>query len=344
LIDHSSCLGKKIKTKGCLVISVHDEDPAESAGRLAGFRSDFHRCLTRRSDALFELTDALLCADGPVDSLVELSLAGEHRRGHGSLYAALNRGRIDLEALKTSLATVAVPRAADGRIVLAVDVTCWLRPEAHTSPQRVLCHTYGRGKDTHIMVPGWAYSLVTALESGRSSWTAPLDIRRLAPGDDAATITATQLREVVTRLITAGHWRRGDADIWIVADAGYDGPRLAFLLADLPVKMLVRMRSDRVLRRRAPAEPPAMGRPPRHGGEFGFGDPASWGDPDAATVTQTRLYGQATARAWHRLHPWLTHRTAWLEHSGPLPIIEGAVTLLTVDRLPSGATAKPVWL
>jgi len=38
--------------------------------------------------------------------------------------------------------------------VLAVDITCWLRPEAHTSPQRILCHTYGRGKDTHIMVPG----------------------------------------------------------------------------------------------------------------------------------------------------------------------------------------------
>jgi hypothetical protein len=32
---------------------------------------------------LFELTDALLCADGPVTTLVGLSLAGEHRRGHG---------------------------------------------------------------------------------------------------------------------------------------------------------------------------------------------------------------------------------------------------------------------
>ncbi|GLY07871.1 hypothetical protein Acsp01_82500 [Actinoplanes sp. NBRC 101535] len=87
------------------------------------------------------------------------------------------------------------------------DVTCWLRPEAHTCPQRVLCHTYGRGKDTHIMVPGWPYSLVTALETGRSSWTAPLDARRLAPGDDTATVTAAQLREVVERLITARQWQ-----------------------------------------------------------------------------------------------------------------------------------------
>ncbi|MDG4824970.1 transposase [Asanoa sp. WMMD1127] len=181
---------------------------------------------------------------------------------------------------------MAVPRAADGRIVLAVDVTCWLRPEAHTSPQRVLCHTYGRGKDTHIMVPGWPYSLVTTLETGRGSWTAPLDARRLAPGADAATVTASQLREVVARLIAAGQWRPGDPHIWIVADAGYDGPRLAFLLADLPVRMLVRMRSDRVLRRPPPPWTPRAGggRKPRHGGEFVFGDPASWSDPDTATV------------------------------------------------------------
>lgn len=111
----------------------------------------------------------------------------------------------------------------------------------------MLCHTYGRGKDSHIGVAGWPYSFVTALETGRTSWTAPLGARRLAPGDDAATVTAAQLRDVVQRLITAGQWQTGDPDVWIVADAGYDGPRLALLLADLPVQVLVRMRSDRVL-------------------------------------------------------------------------------------------------
>lgn len=226
------------------MISVHGAGSSGEVGRLAAFRREFHRCLTGRGDALFELADALLCGDAPVRSLVELSLVGEHRRGHGSLYAALNRGRIDIARLRTAVAAVPLPRAADGRIVLAVDVTCWLRPEAHTCPERVLCHTYGRGKDTHIGVPGWPYSFVTALEAGRTSWTAPLDARRLAPGDDAATVTAGQLRDVVQRLIAAGQWQSGDPDVWIVADAGYDGPRLAFLLADLPVQVLVRMPSD----------------------------------------------------------------------------------------------------
>src|SRR5204862_5547883 len=188
-------------------------------------------CLAARADAVFELADAVLCADGPVRSLAELSLVGEHRRGHGSLYAALARGRLDVARLRTALSAVALPRAADGRLVLAVDITCWLRPDAHTSPERILCHTYGRGKDQHIMVPGWPYSFVVAWETGRSSCTAPLDAVRLAPRDDAATVTATQLRDVVARLIAAGHWSAGDPEILIVADAGYDAPRLAWLSA-----------------------------------------------------------------------------------------------------------------
>ncbi len=61
------------------------------------------------------------------------------------------------------------------------------------------------------------------------------------------------------------------------------------------------------------------------------------------TVTDTRLYGQATARSWNRLHPRLTRRAAWLG-SGDLPVIEGTVIRLEVARLPSGATPKPVWL
>jgi hypothetical protein len=47
--------------------------------------------LTARADALFELTDAVLCADGPVRSLVDLTLVAEHRRGHGGMYDALTQ-------------------------------------------------------------------------------------------------------------------------------------------------------------------------------------------------------------------------------------------------------------
>jgi hypothetical protein len=55
---------------------------------LFAFRSRLHGCLGRRTDALFELCDALLAA-GSVPSPVHLSLVPVHRRGWGSFYAAL---------------------------------------------------------------------------------------------------------------------------------------------------------------------------------------------------------------------------------------------------------------
>jgi hypothetical protein len=63
---------------------------------LSRFRQELYDCLTSRADALFELTDAVLCARGPVTSLPELSLAGVHRRGHGAMYDALAQGRLNV--------------------------------------------------------------------------------------------------------------------------------------------------------------------------------------------------------------------------------------------------------
>lgn len=327
------------------MISVHDAGTAGALGELSGFRRAFYGCLTARADALFELTDAVLCAEGPVRSLVGLSMVAEHRRGHGALYDGINHGHIDIARLRNLVATQRLPKAADGRFRLAVDVTPWLRPDANTAPDRSFCHTYGRGKDKHLMVPGWPYSIVAALETGRTSWTAVLDAVRLVPDADVAAVTTEQIRQVVERLIAAGQWQTGDPDILVVLDAGYDAPRIAFLLAGLPVEILGRMRSDRVLRRSAPPRAPGTtGRPPKHGDEFAFGEVATWGAEQVVTTTDTRLYGTATAQAWDRLHPLLTRRSAWRDYQDELPTIAGTVIRLHVDHLPSGGEAKPVWL
>ncbi len=99
---------------------------------LRDFRSHFFACLDRRADALFELTDAALAA-GPQPSLAHLSLAGPHRRGWGSLYAALQHGRIAVERLQALLGGT-LPAA--GPPVFAVDVSVWPRAEAETSAER----------------------------------------------------------------------------------------------------------------------------------------------------------------------------------------------------------------
>lgn len=274
--------------------SVHDRGRVDALGELAGFRRGFYQCLTRRADALFELTDAVLCADGPVTTLVGLSLAAEHRRGHGALYDGLACGQVEIGRLRRRLAGLPLPRDEQGRIMLAADVSPWLRPDAATSPERLFCHTYARGKGQAQLIPGWPYSFVAALEPGRTCWTAILDAQRLTPSDDATEATAAQLRGVVERLIAAGHWNEGDADILVVFDAGYDVTRLAFLLADLPVELLGRIRSDRVFRFPAPPRlPGANGRPPRHGAEFKLSDPTTWPEPEAPTPAAMAPPGHA---------------------------------------------------
>jgi hypothetical protein len=158
-------------------------------------------------------------------------------------------------------------------------------------------------------------------------------------------VTAAQLREVIERLITAGHWNQGDPEIWIVADSGYDLSRLAFVLDDLPVVGAGRVRSDRVFRFPAVhVYDPRGGRPPKHGSEFALAKPADWPEPSHATITATDRYGAARAQAWDRLHPRLTHRSCWLDHDGPLPVVEGTLVRLQVEHLPGERDPKPVWL
>jgi len=318
----------------------------EQHGVLCRFRSEVYACLDARADALFELADAVLCATGPVRSLAELSLEPEHRRGHGGLYDGLNAGQIGFARLRKTVAGLPLPKVG-GRIVLGVDVTPWLRPDAETSPDRLFCHVHGRARGTSQMIPGWPYSIVAALETGRTSWTAVLDAVRLGPDDDATAVTAGQLRDVVERLIAAGHWAPAEPSIEVVMDSGYDVARLAFLLADLPVVLTGRLRSDRVmLRPTPPRQPGTMGRPRRHGGTFTLNRPDSWHTPDHATTTATTRYGTAAASAWSRMHPRLNRRGAWLDHPDDqdLPILEGTLIRLQVQRLPGDRAPKPLWL
>jgi len=316
------------------------------------FRDGLYSCMTRRADALFELTDAVLCTPGRVTDLARLSLEPVHRRGHGALYDGLNAGQIDTEELGRLVAQTPVPAmlGPDGRdrIVLAIDVSNWLRPDAATSPERSFCHTYPRGQGAAQMIPGWKYLWIAALEPGETSWTALLDTHRLHPDDDETAVTADRLRAVIDRLRTAGHWSHGDPSILVVADSGYDVTRLTWLLADLPVTTLARVRSNRVFY--APAgkrRGPTKGRGPRHGHRLALADPESWLAPSVTTTNQTPSYGTATTIAFHRQHqrlecrgPWAGHR---LEHGDP-PIIEGTLIRLSVDHLPGDRTPDPVWL
>ncbi len=152
---------------------------------------------------------------------------------------------------------------------------------------------------------------------------------------------------MVGRLIVAGQWTPGDPDSTIVMDAGYDVTGPAWVLRGLPVEVVGRIRSARVMRL---PKPPRVhgtnGRPPKHGPEFRFAKPETWRGPAIVTATDTMNYGkaQAQAQAWDRVHPRLTHRSGWLDHDGQLPTVEGTLVRLKVEHLSKKREAPAVWL
>ena len=294
--------------------------PAQLAGAvdrflaLREFRSELYACLTSRADALFELADAVLCADHAVTSLVQLCLEPEFTRGHGALYDALAAGRIDDEKLFSLLASE-LPQAVDGpaarewiaehdvidhrlldkalaglppddarrvrdacarwsRLRFAVDATAYPRPDAWCSPGREHVHN-------------------GACHCRGSSKTAPgweyqftaaighLRTAWAALVDVARTVPATrtaqtiaQVKNVLGRLRAAGHGAK--AAPLFVFDAGYSAAALADGLLGCPVHVLVRLAAGSVFYAEPVTWEGKHGRPPRRGAAVHCLEPADF--------------------------------------------------------------------
>jgi hypothetical protein len=176
---------------------LHEHADAETLSALSRFRDRFYGCLDARADALFELADAAICAEGRVTSLVELSLASVFRRGHGALYDALAEGVVDEERLRDLLVEQMEP---DAPLIFGIDATTFPRPNAECSPDRGLHYAPCRCDGRRKVVPGWEFQWVTGLEWGRSSWTLPVDARRIEQGACPVTVTADQIRDLAGRM------------------------------------------------------------------------------------------------------------------------------------------------
>ncbi|MCX5205654.1 transposase [Streptomyces sp. NBC_00237] len=146
-------------------------------------------------------------------------------------------------------------------------------------------------------------------------------------------------------MIRQGQWEDGDPDILVVFDVGYDVPRVAYLLTGLPIEVLGRMRSDRVMRRPTPTQLryalayPRGGRPPKHGKEFRSAKPDTWGEPHAEAVQGRRplRHRPGDGRGPYRPpahHPLRVDRP---DHDGELPIIKGTLIRLTLDPAERGS-------
>ncbi len=87
----------------------------------------------------------------------------------------------------------------------------------------------------------------------RTSWCRLPDAIRPGSDGDVVEVTAIQVRRVVTDLIGQGQRETGDEDILVVFDVGCGAPRMAYFFDGLPIEVLGRMRSNRVMRRPTPS-------------------------------------------------------------------------------------------
>src|SRR5215213_6319172 len=281
---------------------------------LHAFRKSLYRCFDRRADALFELADAILTA-GVVPSPVHLSLEAVHRRGWGSLYAALNRGRIDAGALRDLLACYPLPAESATTSVYAVDVSVWPRCDAEASPERGYYYHPSRHSAGQPIVAGWAYQWIAQLGFARESWIAPVDVRRVHPLENPNEIAVGQVKRLL------GMLPEQEGLPLFVFDAGYDPVQLQQGLQGGYAQMLVRLQAGRCFYA-DPPPPNRSGRPPRHGPKLDTKDPKTWPIPTAEHRCEDPGYGSVRVRAWSGVHPKTQdHPTRGTR--GPRPIVRG---------------------
>ncbi len=312
----------------------------ESLAELTTFRRQLMGCFTRRGDTLFEVTDAMLCAQGRVSSPAELSLEPELRRGHGSVYAALRHGRINGAALRRLLVGRVAPARPGEPLMFAIDTTPLARPDATYADSRTMVQVRGKGGD--VFLPGWSYSVLVGIGWGTSSWVDAVEARRLLPADGHTAVTIAQIRDLLTDLAATAQAAAGAQNMaeqhqngpppLVILDAGNDATALAHELADEPVQLLVRLNSKRTY---------------YHGRKLSLSDPASGPAPDNEITAESPRYGTVRVQAWHNMHQQLSRDGHWADWppDTELPIVRGTVIRVSVEHLPGGRKPlKDLWL
>src|SRR5436190_1055088 len=301
-------------------------DPAQVTGAvdrymaLREFRARLYGCLTARADALFELCDAILCADHAVTSLAELSLVPAFRRGHGALYDALAAGQVDEEALAALLAGT-LPQLVDGEEAMA-----WV--EAH---DRI---DYGLLEQALAGLPA---ADAAQVREACARW------RRLRFAIDATPYPRPDAECSPERGHVHHDACRCDSTRKTIPGWEY---QFAAALGHLRTAWAALVDAERA----DPATRPGKkGRPGKHGMPVTCHNDPGQANPEPGetlVLPDTPRYGTVRVGAWREVHP-LIHgdRGYFAGWDGELPVLRGTVLRVTVEHLPDGrAPHKTMWL
>lgn len=262
---------------------------------LQWFRHELYHCFTRAADALFDLADALL-TEPAARSFVELSQAASFLRAWPSLYQALQDGQIDRSALMRLFVRALPQPLAGSRLLLGLDTSSILRPDATTSPDRTLVYRPNLPSDATPVGPGWCFSTLVVLPDPVSSWTYILDNRRVPSSATATTIGLQQLQAILPLLQP-----RFGRPI-LVLDRHYSSAPWLQATAALATDQLIRARRDRVLYRAPPPRSGKRGAPRKDGERFQGSQPSSYGAPDGEWSGSDTRGRPLQLTVWQALH------------------------------------------
>jgi hypothetical protein len=270
------------------------ESTKQDINKLIEFRQAiYENGMQARKDALFDVLDALLSA-GSVSSFAMLSQAESFQRKWPSLYAGIEDGQLDSSWLRRFLGQQ-VP--STGICIFPLDGSPWQRPRARTLEDRQYVYQASTDVNGGTVTVGYPYSLLEWCAQPHSSWSLPVDVRRVPSTKTAQEIGAEQIKslaEVRAACLEA-------LDI-VAVDGKYGNSGFLRAVKGLRSGTIARLRSDRVLYHPPPTLRGKRGRPRVHGERFAFKEPHTWGDPDELLELKDEHFGQVRLERWQDLH------------------------------------------
>jgi hypothetical protein len=259
---------------------------------LTHFRQDLYACFLRAGDVLMNTVDALL-SEVEAQSLVELSLSPYFERRWSSLYDGFDNAKIDRNALRHLLMRSLPPALPDCRRVFGVDASSIARPLSGTARDRSYVHASNLPEGSKPVTPGWQFSTIALLPEEPSSWTAPVDNRRIQSDKTQAEVAANQLKELAPLL--------EESDL-LLGDGYYGSATFVALASGIPCDMLLRFAKNRVLYGPAPPRTGLRGAPRKDGAVFKCSDPSTHPLPESFFEGQDEKAHPIQVACWGNLH------------------------------------------
>ena len=143
------------------------------------------------------------------------------------------------------------------------------------------------------IVVGHEYSILAWTERPHSSWSLPVNIKRIATTTNAVTVAVQQIEWLCDNTHPQTRCR-------VAFDGSYGNKRFFASAKDIDCDKVARLRKDRVMY--CEPEPySGNGRPPKYGQVFRFKDSTTWHEPDETVQFEDEHYGQVKLQLWRSL-------------------------------------------